>query len=427
MTYSENITTELKREYTPNIIKTVIAFANTNNGKIYIGIEDDGSVVGVDNADEVMLQVTNAVRDSVKPDITLFMTCSTEDIEGKNVVVVDVQKGTSAPYYLSSKGIRPEGVFVRQGASTVPATRTAILNMIKNTAGSSFEEAVSTEQTLTFEYMKRTFKERDVELNDNKMRSMGLINNDKVYTNLALLLSDQCVHTIKIAVFQDETMDIFKNREEFKGSLLEQLDSAYKLLDMCNETKAEFEGLHRIDKRAYPPVAIRETLLNCICHRDYAISSSTLISVFADRMEFLNVGGLVDGISESDIKIGVSALRNKKLADILYRLELIEAYGTGIQKIESSYSRYTVKPQIIISDNAFKVILPNTEYAVSDLSDNEKAVLKYAATNKSFTRNDISDILNLGKNPTLNLLNGMIEKQLLSKTNGGKNTTYTIR
>lgn len=82
--------------------------------------------------------------------------------------------------------------------------------------------------------------------------------------------------------------------------------------------------------RDYPPEAIREALLNAIVHRDYSFSSATLIRIFEDRIEFVTIGGLVKGIVLDDVMLGVSALRNQYLANIFYRLRLIEAYGTGI-------------------------------------------------------------------------------------------------
>ncbi len=127
----ENQSIEYKREYTDEIKKTVIAFANTVGGKIYIGINDDLTIAGVHDADEVLLKCTNMVRDSIKPDITMFVDYKVEATDGKSIVVLDVQRGTSCPYYIASKGIRPEGVFVRQGASSVPATETAILKIIQ--------------------------------------------------------------------------------------------------------------------------------------------------------------------------------------------------------------------------------------------------------------------------------------------------------
>ena len=145
----EGKTTEFKREYVDDIRYTVVAFANTDGGKIYIGINDDGSVQGIDNVDDVQLRITNMIRDSIRPDVTMFTECSVELIQGKMVVVLTVQRGTARPYYLAGKGIRPEGVYLRQGASSVPASETAILNMIKETSGDCYEDARSLNQQLT--------------------------------------------------------------------------------------------------------------------------------------------------------------------------------------------------------------------------------------------------------------------------------------
>ena len=141
--FTENKTTELKREYVDDIKNTAIAFANCDGGTLYVGIENDGTVRGVEDADGTMLRVTNAIRDAVRPDLTMFLECRCETMEGKPVICVRVQRGTARPYYLHSKGIRPEGVFVRQGASTVPASEAAILDMIKETSGDSYEAARS--------------------------------------------------------------------------------------------------------------------------------------------------------------------------------------------------------------------------------------------------------------------------------------------
>lgn len=117
-------------------------------GTLYIGVNDDGTVCGIDDVDGTMLRVTNAVRDTVRPDVTMFVECHNDLMDEKPIVCVTVQRGTARPYYLRGKGIRPEGVYVRRGASTVPATEAAILNMIKETSGDSYEVVRSLEQHL---------------------------------------------------------------------------------------------------------------------------------------------------------------------------------------------------------------------------------------------------------------------------------------
>lgn len=360
--FVENKTTEFKREYVENIKNTIVAFANCDGGTLYIGVDDDGTVYGVDDVDDTMLRVTNAIRDAVRPDLTMFVECRNDVIDEKSIVCVTVQCGTARPYYLRGKGIRPEGVYVRQGASTVPATDTAILNMIKETCGDSYEESRSLDQNLTFHKAGDFFKKRKVEFEKPQMRTLHLIGEDDMYTNLAFLLSEQCTHTIKLAVFEGSKKSVFKDRRELSGSLLEQLEEAFTFIDRYNRTRAEFSGLDRLDMRDYPPEAIREALLNAIVHRDYSFSSSALISIFEDRIEFVTIGGLVKGITLEDVRLGVSVLRNQYLANIFYRLRLIEAYGTGILKINECYEDQVVKPVIETTDHAFKITLPNTNF-----------------------------------------------------------------
>ncbi|MFA6308942.1 MAG: RNA-binding domain-containing protein [Clostridia bacterium] len=433
MKLKENLTTEFKREYVEDIKKTVIAFANTNGGKIYIGVQDDGSVVGVRDTDETMLKATNAVRNSIKPDVTMFVDCSTEETDGKNIVILEIQKGTSSPYYLAGKGIRPEGVFVRQGSSTVPATEAAILKMIKETDGNEYEDLRSLNQELTFVAAKKEFRTSKVEFGKPQMKTLGLVSEDGMYSNLALLLSDQCVHTIKLAVFEGTEKEVFKDRHEFTGSVLAQLNEAFSVIDRYNRTRAEFDGLRRIDMQDYPLEAIRETLLNSLVHRDYAFSGSTLVSIFDDRIEFVSLGGLIKGITFDDIMLGASILRNRKLANVFYRLKLIEAYGTGMPKIMNSYKNREVKPQIQITDNAFKITLPNTNRTelkimeeAATYTESEQEVIKLFKNKDIITRKDVENELKISQALAVRIIKKLIDKSTVKKLGDGKNTRYEL-
>lgn len=437
----ENKTTEFKREYVNDIKNTIVAFANCDGGTLYIGVNDDGTACGVDDVDDTMLRVTNAIRDAVRPDITMFIECKNDIMNEKPIVCITVQRGTARPYYLQGKGIRPEGVYVRQGASTVPATETAILNMIKETSGDSYEVARSLNQQLSFEKTSDFFKKRKVEFGKSQMKALHLIDKDDMYTNLALLLSEQCMHTIKLAVFEGSKKTVFKDRQELTGSLLNQLEEAFDYIERYNRTRAEFSGLDRVDMRDYPPEAIRETLLNAIVHRDYSFSGATLISIFENRIEFVTIGGLVKGITLSDVELGVSVLRNQYLANVFYRLKLIEAYGTGILKINESYDDYSVKPLIETTDNAFKVTLPNinfytkeykkndTSKTMKNISVNKKqerinSVLKLCRSKDGIVRKDVENALGISQATAILLLRELVNDGLLVREGKTKNLRY---
>ena len=431
--FKESIHLELKKEYVKDILKTVIAFANTSGGKIYIGIDDDGKVLGVQRLDTDILKLSNSIRDSIKPDITLFTSILVEKIDGKDVIVVDVQKGVSSPYYLTDKGIRPSGVYVRQGASSVPATDSSILKMIRDTDGDNFEELRSLNQNLDFDFLKKEFEDANIKLEHSQMRTFNIIDEDGLYTNLGLLLSEQCPHTIKAAVFEGSTKAIFKDRFEFSGSLLKQMKDVYSFLNRYNRTNSEITGLKRTDTREYPEIALREALLNSIVHKEYSYSSSTLISVFDDKIEIVTIGGLTKGLSEDDIMLGVSILRNRNLANIFYRLKLIEAYGTGIPKIIESYNEYNVKPKIEISSNAFKITLPNTLADKSSakleikLSDKEYLIVNMLKENEYIKRTDIEKNLSISSSMAIKLLRNMVDNSIIEKLGKGKNVIYRLK
>ena len=431
MIYQESETVELKSVVVDDIKKEIIAFANCEGGKLYIGVQDDGTVVGLDNPDGVALQVSNMVRDAIKPDLTMFLHYETLNENGKQIVAIDVQRGTERPYYISKKGLRPEGVFVRQGYSSVPATSTAIRRMIKETDGDYFEEMRSLEQDLTFEAAEKEFSERNILFGEAQMKTLGIMTHDGVYTNLGLLLSDQCVHTIKAAVFQGTTQNEFKDRKEFSGSLFRQMDEVYDYIDFRNQTHSSFQKLRRIDQRDYPETAVREALMNLLVHREYSFRASTFISLYTDRIEFTSIGGLVSGVTLKDVMMGISVCRNVKLANVFYRLELIEAYGTGILKIMEAYAGTGKEPEIETSDNAFKIILPNLNAPEPDAaptknSVEEDAVIALAKEQGIFTRKDVEKALGISQTTCGRLLRQMIGTGQIVQEGRGRNTHYRL-
>lgn len=432
---------EFKRQYTDAIKYAVLAFANTDGGTLYIGINDDGSVEGVEAPDAVMLQVMNMIRDAIRPDITVAVDCSTELMENKHIVVLTIQRGVARPYYLANKGIRPAGVYVRQGASSVPASETAILQMIKESSGDVYEEARSLNQNLTFKEAEAYFAKKHLQFGDAQKRTLQLISADGTYSNLGMLLSDQCISIIKLAVFEGSQKTVFHDRKELSGSLFKQLEDAYAYINQFNYTRSEFPGLERVDTRDYPPEAVREALLNSVIHREYGIGGPILISIFDDRIEFVTIGGLVKGLSLADIKLGVSMLRNKNLANVFYRLHLIEAYGTGLLKIDECYADCAVKPQLLATDNAFKLVLPNINFAAKQvkkfpLADESKTaakkeeryqiVLELARKNSLVTRSMIEKALHVSTSTAVLVLKKMLQLGLLKKYGEGRNVSYSL-
>jgi ATP-dependent DNA helicase RecG len=361
----ESEAVEMKEIYTPELKKEILAFANTNGGMIY---------------------------------------------------------------FLSYKGLKPTGVYVRSGTTSAPASEDAIRMMIRMTDGDSFESNRSLIQELTFTSLNKEMERRNLEFSEIQMKNLGILSTDDIYTNMGLLVSDQCKHSIKFAVFQGNDKLVFKYRKELTGSLFAQLIDAYKTIDFYNGTKATFHELLRTDERDYPEDAIREALLNAIVHRDYSFGGSTIINLYSDRLEIISLGGLVSGLSLEAAMLGASQPRNEKLASLFYRMKLIEAYGAGISKIISCYKGLPVQPKFENVEGAFRVVLPNTHAQELSIEDEKYLpILRLYEKQKEITRSDVEEALGIGTTHAINMLKKMLEKELIRKVGSGRLTRYVMK
>lgn len=431
MRYEESPVLELKEQINADFKKEIIAFANADGGEIYVGVARDGSITGVENAEAEMERIGNMIRDGIKPDLTAYTSIERIEKDGKALIRVSVSRGLKRPYHLTDKGLKPAGVFVRHGVSSVPATDEAIRQMLKESDGTAFDKARSVNQDLTFAYAEKTFREYKVAFDDAHKRTLGLTDVDGYYTNAALLLSDQCGHIIRCAVYEGTSKKQFKTRKEFSGSILKQLDDTFSFLSLNNNLRSTFDGLRRIDYADYPEEALREALLNAVVHRDYDYSGSIIINIYEDRMEFISLGGLVKGITLIDIKGGVSQPRNTVIANVFYRLELIESYGTGIQKMLESYAGSGAEPEFSAAPASFVVTLPNRNSAESTADDpslsREDRVLRLITERGSITRKDVEELLECSSFPANKILNALLEQGRIIKTGAARGTKYRLK
>lgn len=305
--------------------------------------------------------------------------------------------------------------------------------MIKISSGYSFEESRSLNQSLTFESTAQAFKEKGLDFGSAQQRTLGLISADGTYTNSALLLSDQCPHSIKAAYFQGTDKTIFRDRREFSGSLLKQLEESLRYLDLFNKTRSTFPGIYRVDQRDYHPLILREAVLNALIHRDYSRFSSTLISIFDDRMEIVNYGGLVEGMTYADLLNRISLPRNRRLANIFFRLGLIEEYGTGIARIFDAYKNLPLQPKISVAPVSFLLTLPNMNefekdqgHEMKNYANNERdrEIIRFSAERKSITRKDVQERLNISESTAGSDLKRLTDLGELVRIGSGKNVRY---
>lgn len=420
----ESITLEFKRELTDGIIKEVVAFLNTKGGRILIGYDDNGLPVGLKNAKEDLDKLSSQLFNSISPDIGFLINPVINHEQDKEIIILDVLQGVSKPYYIKSKGMIEKGTFIRIGATSVPAKQDTIREMIMETTGTSFESCISINQNLTFFYTEKIFKNKELNFGDSEKKLLGIINDENIYTNLGLLLSDECPYTIKLAMYKDNTKTKFIDRKETRvSSILEQLEEAYRYLYMNNKVRSKIEGLYREDEYDYPNSCLREILLNTICHRNYEIPGSTLIHIFQDKIEFLSLGGLVNNLTIEDIKLEASSSRNPKLTSILHRLELVESYGSGISRMLDYYKCSILIPKIQVATNTFLVTIPKLELK----EEYKKTLDLLKIKGGSIRREELEEYLGTKKVTTISILNEMINRKLITKIGGSRDIKYRIK
>lgn len=425
--YKENEILELKSKVTPNLCKEIIAFANTKGGTIIIGYDDNSNLIGVENAKEELDKISNMIADSIDPNLIFNISLEIVEELGKDIIVIKVLKGTKRPYYLKSKGMTSEGVYLRLGATNKQATRDDIVKMMMEDSLVNFEDSISKEQNLTFNTFEKEFECQKIMLDKTKFMNMGLLNDNGLYTNLAYIVSDQNIFPIKVAVYSDNNKEEFLDKKEFDNmSVFEQIHEIEKFLNLVIKVPAKIVGMKRVERPEYNFEAIRESLINSIVHRDYSVYGSTLINIYEDSIEIVNIGGLVKGLTISAIKRGSSATRNPKLASIFYRLNYVEAYGSGIPRIYSKYKMQEKKPIIETTENSFFITFPKLE-DMSKIDDDEKdKIIKFLYQNNKIQREDVENIFNCGKTTALRKLNKLVESEIIKQISIGKNTYYEL-
>lgn len=430
MDFIESERLELKEIINNDFKKEIIAFANTHGGEIYVGVANDGTIIGIENIEKEMERISSMIHDGIHPDLVPFTSVEAVTLENKQLIHVTIFRGGKPPYHLTDKGLKPSGVYVRHGITSIPASEELIREMIRQSDGITYDKVRSMNQDLTFHYASQYFNERHIAFQEENKRTLGLIDSDGFYTNAGLLLSEQCEHSIKCAVFEGSGKTHFKTRKEFNGSVLKQLEDAYEYISLNNNVRADFAGLERVESFDYPEYALREALLNTIVHRDYNYSGSIIINIFSDRIEFVSIGGLVKGITLADILHGVSQSRNMVLANIFYRLKLIESYGTGIQRILESYPN-TQKPQFLPEASSFVTVLPNTHARdnsqISAYGNSpEEQVLELLYVRDEITRKDVEKLLGCSSFPARKILNSLLVQNKIVVLGNARATRYRL-
>lgn len=416
----ESRTLELKREVSRTFLKAVSAFANFGTGEVWFGVDDDGTVTGLEDPKAASLVIENAINDSLSPRPRYTLDTKTEN--GASLVVLRVFEGGDKPYLYRGKAYR------RSDTADVEVDRTELNRLILEGQNRSFEEARSELQDLTFEALKREMLERAevADVNENVLRTLRLYSTDEGFNNAAAVLADvnrfPGIDIVRFGASVNEILD----RQRCTGvSALAQLSSALEMHDRYYRYE-KIEGMTREMRERVPMEAYREAVANALVHRLWDVSANIQISMDDSGITVTSPGGLPKGISEREyLQERVSILRNPIIGNVFYRLDYIEAFGTGIERIRKAYEPFGATPTFSVTENLIVVRLPVTD-VVANASEDELAVLACFTEGRMLSRQEVEDSSGFNRAKAVRLLNSLVSKNRLRRMGGGRATRYSL-
>ncbi|MBP1908607.1 AlbA family DNA-binding domain-containing protein [Methanolobus bombayensis] len=345
VTMPEGKTLEFKRDISSprNILKTLVAFANTAGGRLLIGIEDDTrEILGVKNPLDEEERLCNLIADNIEP--RLVPNVELLSLEDKTLLSVEVYPSGLRPHWMRKEG-SDEGVYVRLGSTNRKADRELIAELKRTTAGISFDEQPLPDRTdddLDFEAASACFERhrKRVKKDLESLRLVVLHQGHLVPTVGGMLLFGKDRETI----FPDSWIQCGRFIGKDKADIFDHIDihehlpvAVEKVMEFLKKHAmrgADFSELRRKDVWSIPLTILREAVINAVVHGDYSQRGAPVrVAFFDDRIEIENPGILLPGLTVEDMLQGVSKIRNHVIARVFRELDLIEQWGSGVRRM----------------------------------------------------------------------------------------------
>ena len=406
---------EFKTEITNTFLKTVSAFANYNGGEIIFGINDEGTAIGMTNPVQACLDIENKINDSIRPQPVYELEVNDKD----KTVHLKVYEGDSKPYTYKSKAYR------RNDTATIEVDELEFSRLVLKGRNVNYEQLPANEQNLTFTVFGALVKnEIGIEVfNKDILKTLNLYSDKEGYNIAAELLADKNSFCgIDLARFGESISVILKRETIEHMSLLSELERAIQIYrDFYQYEK--IEGIERKKIERIPEQAFREALANGLIHRTWDVKSRIRVMMYGDRIEIISPGGLPTGISDEEyLKGNVSLLRNPILANVFYRLHIVEILGTGITRIRESYRDSVVKPAFEVYENSINVILPVSD--AFELTRDEAEVYKELGITVSKSIGEITERVSFGRSKVAAILKRLADKHYIIIQGNGRGTKY---
>ncbi len=417
--------------------RSAIAFLNSRTGgTICIGIDDDGTVVGVDDVDKMQLQIADRLKNNISPSVLGLYDIVTEQKDNRNYIKVLFSSGSEKPYYVKKLGMTPEGCFIRSGSQTQSLTPQMIESLFARRTRNNIRVIEAPRQDLTFSQLKIFYEERKMPLNEQFAKNLELYTPDMRYNILAYLFADQNGVSIKVAKYKGkDKVDLIENEEFGYCSLLKATDRVLDKLKIENRVFTKITSKYRQETPMYDFVAMREAVINAFVHNDYTDLMTPVFELFSDRLEITSYGGLIDGMTKEELVSGISRPRNREIMRIYRDMDLVEQLGSGMNRMMKSY-----KPDIFrITPNFFHVVLyynraidDTTNDRINDrlndrlnLSDSEKAVFEEIKGNPFIKTDEIVENTGIPIATLSRTIKSLREKGIIDRQ-GSKKTGHWL-
>ena len=407
---------ELKSTITNTFLKTVSAFSNYNSGKIIFGIDDNGKIIGLENIEELCLDLENKINDNISPKPDFKFIKDTK----KNIITLIVEEGFNKPYLYKGKAYK------RNDTSTVEVDRIELNRLTLLGLNQYYEELKARKQNLEFKVLTKELEEK-LSLKDvskDVLKTLNLYDDKIGYNNAAELFADNNTFSGTDIVKFGKNIDEILDRNLFINmSIISQFQKTLEVFNRYYKYE-QILGSERIEKELIPEKAFRETIANALIHRTWDVNSNIRVSMYEDKIEISSPGGLPSGISEKEYLNGqISQLRNPILANIFFRLKYIEMFGTGIRRINESYKDYAIKPAFEIFENSIKITLPIIKTELF-LTKDERIIMDILEKGAILSSSEILKMTEFKKDKLNRLLKKLIQKNYIKIIGNGRGTKY---
>ena len=443
-------------------MKTVVAFANGNGGKIVFGIDDKTlEIVGMDedNIFKTMDAITNAISDSCEPRIRPDVTLQT--VNDKTVIVVEILPGAMRPYYIKSEGMT-EGTYMRVSGTTRPVEGYMLKELILEGQNRYFDSEPCRELQITDEDIQnlcKTMKETAIkntwqnsekakikDITKNTLLSWGIlteVQGEIFPTNAYALLTGQLrmQPVIQCGLFKGKDRAYFADRKEFDGPIQNQVDAAYQYVLEKINMGMQIQGIYRQDVYELPTDSVRELIANAVAHRSYLEPGNIQVAIFDDRLEVTSPGMLLNNVSIKKMMEGYSKPRNPAIANAFAYMKIIEKWGTGIPRIFRECREYGLPdPELIDFDGYFRVNMyrntaidysPRVNDRVNDkvndrVNEIEEKILKFIDNDPAITITQLSMELELSRKTIAAKLKTLKEKKMIERVGSSRKGYWKI-